>query len=233
MAQYVFKLPDIGEGMTEAEISAWHVAVGDTIAEDQPLVDLMTDKATVEIPSPVAGKVLQLHGTPGERRPVGAALAVFEIHGRAAGPAEATVPPAAAQNRPSPKSAARAEPPPPPSSPAEPTASPAPAGRVEKPVAAPAVRRRAWELGIPLQSVSGSGPGGRILHEDLDAYIAAGRQRGAAPVPAEATAERHGVEEIRIIGLRRRIAERLQDVQRRIGEHAEVWGIGDWREGRW
>jgi 2-oxoisovalerate dehydrogenase E2 component (dihydrolipoyl transacylase) len=220
MAQYVFKLPDIGEGMTEAEIAVWHVAVGDTVAEDQPLVDLMTDKATVEIPSPVAGKVLQLHGVPGERRAVGAALAEFETGGRAAAPAEDVAPLAAAQNRPAPKSAPRAEPPPPPSSPAEPAASPAPAARVagEKPIAAPAVRRRAWELGIPLQSVSGSGPGGRILHEDLDAHVAAGRQRGAVPValPETATAELHGVEEIRIIGLRRRIAERLQDVQRRI-----------------
>lgn len=92
------------------------------------------------------------------------------------------------------------------------------AWRRKNPIAAPAVRRRAWELGIPLQSLSGSGPGGRILHEDLDAYIVAGGHRGAAPVPAAATAtaERHGVEEIRIIGLRRRIAERLQDVQWRI-----------------
>ena len=202
MAEYVFKLPDIGEGMTEAEIAAWHVAVGDTIAEDQPLVDLMTDKATVEIPSPVAGKVVRLDGAVGERRAVGASLAVFELDGKVAAP-----PPAAAD---------RAEPEPAPTPAPEAAAPEPPAGA--KPIAAPAVRRRAWELGIPLQSIRGSGPGGRILHEDLDAYVTAGVKNGAAPVaPATAPpAQRDDVEEIRIIGLRRRIAERLQDVQRRI-----------------
>ena len=130
MGLYVFKLPDVGEGIAESEIAAWRVAVGDTIAEDQPLVDLMTDKATVEIPSPVAGKVLQLHGAPGERRPVGAALAEFEIGGRAVGAADADAPSAAAETRPAPKPAAPPEPPPPPRSPAEPAGGPAPAGHV-------------------------------------------------------------------------------------------------------
>lgn len=216
MAQYVFKLPDIGEGMTEAEIAAWHVAVGDTIAEDQPLVDLMTDKATVEIPSPVAGKVVRLDGAVGERRAVGAALAVFELDGTAAAPADAASPPAREADRAEQKTARAAAPAT--RTTAEPSAAPEPLARAaEKPIAAPAVRRRAWELGIPLQALRGSGPGGRILHEDLDAYVTAGAKRAVAPVaPAAAPAQQDEVEEIRIIGLRRRIAERLQDVQRRI-----------------
>ncbi len=212
MAKYVFKLPDIGEGMTEAEIAAWHVAVGDTIAEDQPLVDLMTDKATVEIPSPVAGKVVQLHGEPGDRRPVGASLAVFEVSAKVG----VRTKPAAARETVAPEPAGRAEPTPRPTPPPEP--SPSPAEAAAKATAAPAVRRRAAALGIPLQSVRGSGPGGRILHTDLDACMAAGARRRAAPIAAEPDpeAERDAVTEIRIVGLRRRIAERLQDVQRRI-----------------
>lgn len=211
MAEYVFKLPDIGEGMTEAEISAWHVAPGDTVAEDQPLVDLMTDKATVEIPSPVAGKVMQLSGEPGDRLAVGTALAVFEV---GAEPTAAATKPATPDMQAG--AAARAEPLPPneaEASPAETTGRFMPA--TKKPTASPAVRRRAVALGLSLEAVRGSGPDGRIRHEDLDACLAG---RPAAPASAETKRQpqREQVEEIRIIGLRRRIAERLQDVQRRI-----------------
>src|SRR5919107_3508378 len=81
MARYVIKVPDIGEGMTEAEIVAWHVAPGQVIREEDPLVDVMTDKATVELPAPVAGTVVAIHGQPGERRPVGSELVVLDVPG--------------------------------------------------------------------------------------------------------------------------------------------------------
>src|SRR5215208_2226753 len=81
MGRYVVKVPDIGEGMTEAEIVAWHVAPGQVIREEDPLVDVMTDKATVELPAPVAGTVLAIHGKPGERRPVGSELVVLDVLG--------------------------------------------------------------------------------------------------------------------------------------------------------
>src|SRR5690242_13913736 len=93
MGQYVFKLPDVGEGTAEAEIVAWHVRVGDMVKEDAPLVDVMTDKATVEMTSPVAGKVVSLHGEPGEMAPVGAAIAVFEVAGEVGAAEPAPAPP--------------------------------------------------------------------------------------------------------------------------------------------
>ena len=97
MGQFVFKLPDVGEGTAEAEIVAWHVRVGDVIKEDAPLVDVMTDKATVEMTSPVAGKVVSIHGEPGDMAPVGGAIAVFEVEGASDAPAAPPPPPQAAK----------------------------------------------------------------------------------------------------------------------------------------
>ncbi len=240
MGRYVFKLPDVGEGTAEAEIVAWHVAVGDHIKEDQQLVDVMTDKATVEMTSPVAGKVLSLHGQPGEKATVGAPLAEFEVEG--AGNAKA------ATNAPPPQPASRTAPPvgehktktsPPPlgevssegrrrgpeaTPPAAPRAT-APAATArkfgDKPLASPAVRDRAHELGIELQYVPGTGPAGRVSHEDLDSYVASGG-RAAAAATARGFAKREGVEEIKIIGLRRKIAEHLQEAKRHIPHFAYV-----------
>src|ERR1043165_6772265 len=113
MAQYVFKLPDVGEGTAEAEIVAWHVRVGDVVKEDAPLVDVMTDKATVEMTSPVAGKVISIHGEPGDMAPVGGPIAVFEVEGAGASPEPAPAPPAAAP-APKPNGAAAHTAPPPP-----------------------------------------------------------------------------------------------------------------------
>ena len=229
MGRYVFKLPDVGEGTAEAEIAAWHVVAGDRIDEDQPLVDVTTDKAIVEIPAPVSGRVISLHGAVGEKIAVGSDLVVFEVEGE--GTDEAAKTPSVAA--PSPAQTPRAETKPkaisPPTAPRseitdEPSAlrrvvgaaQPAFATRTpgEKPVAAPAVRRRARDLGVELQFIPGSGPGGRITHADLDAYLAGGvsipRQGKVSALPKQ------GIEEHKVIGIRRKIAERMQEAKRRI-----------------
>jgi 2-oxoisovalerate dehydrogenase E2 component (dihydrolipoyl transacylase) len=214
MGRYVFKLPDLGEGTVEAEITQWHVAVGDRIEEDQPLVDVTTDKAVIEIPAPVSGTVVAINGAAGEMVAVGSDLVELEVAG--GGNAEAQ--PVAAK----PKAAASAE-----RSGAIDEAqtagiTAAPATRTAfatrtagaRPVASPAVRRRACELGIELQFVPGSGPGGRISHADLDSYSAGGAP-GSQPARGAAT-PRDGVEEHKLIGIRRTIAERMQEAHRRI-----------------
>ncbi|HLW92569.1 MAG TPA: dihydrolipoamide acetyltransferase family protein [Roseiarcus sp.] len=200
MVTFVFKLPDLGEGTTKAEIVRWHVATGDIVREDQPLVDVMTDKATMEIPSPVSGTVTGLHGEPGDTRPVGAELAVFDVSG-----ASTAAPP---------KSEAEAKAPvrPVPQPPASAEAAIEPRPSTERPTASPAVRRRASELGLSLADVPASGPSGRVLREDLDAYIAQARKAEGRP----AASLQGDFEEIKIIGLRRAIAERMQDAKRRI-----------------
>ncbi|MBN9145472.1 MULTISPECIES: dihydrolipoamide acetyltransferase family protein [unclassified Novosphingobium] len=186
MSLYQFRLPDIGEGIAEAEIAVWHVKPGDHVAEDQCLVDVMTDKATVDMTSPVEGKVLAIHGAAGEMRPVGAVLVEIEV----AGEAEA----AAAEPEPAPEP----EPTPPPTS--EPD--------IAAPLAAPATRHRARELGIALESVVGTGPGGRITLEDLEPHA----HRAEQPRPAP----REGATDIPITGLRRKIAERMEQAHQRI-----------------
>jgi 2-oxoisovalerate dehydrogenase E2 component (dihydrolipoyl transacylase) len=189
MARYVFRLPDVGEGIAEAEIVEWRVAVGDTVEEEQPLVDVMTDKATVELTSPVAGVVLERGGEEGQELAVGEALVVLETEGAA--PAEA-----AAKRAPAKTKAAA------PAAAAQPAAA--------KPLASPATRRRAKEAGVDLASVEGSGPEGRVLDADL----------AAAKSPT--LARREGVTEVKVIGLRRRIAERMMDSYRRIPHYAYV-----------
>jgi 2-oxoisovalerate dehydrogenase E2 component (dihydrolipoyl transacylase) len=239
MGRYVFKLPDVGEGVAEAEIVSWHVKVGATVAEDDPLVDVMTDKATVELPAPRAGRVLATTGSPGDKVRVGAELVVLDVDGESdmpapekpaapkpampaspAAAAKSSAPAAAAAKRSAPVASAAAAPPaePPPNRP-EPLPAPRPG---EKPLASPAVRRRAYELGIPLQFIRGTGPGGRIGHVDLDGYIASGGGAAVAPARASARAPREGIEEIKIIGLRRRIAERMQESKRRIPHYSYV-----------
>ncbi len=236
MGRYVFKLPDVGEGTAEAEIVKWYVAVGQAVDEDQPLLDVMTDKATVEMTSPVAGKVTEVIGGLGEMAAVGSPLVVLEVEGagnasEAAAPSleSAKVDAKLVEQTPvetsgAPKSA------PAPSKPAQSGASAAEArtpifpGRREgeKPLASPAVRRRAEDLGIRLTFVPGSGPAGRILHEDLDAFIASGGQTARTPAASAAYAPRTAVEEIKVIGLRRKIAERMQDAKRRIPHFAYI-----------
>jgi 2-oxoisovalerate dehydrogenase E2 component (dihydrolipoyl transacylase) len=262
MGRYIVKLPDIGEGTTEAEIVAWHVTPGQEIREEDPLVDVMTDKATVEIPAPVGGTVVALNGAVGEKRPVGSELVTLDVAGEGNVRPAPTGPSAAANNQPK-------RPLPPALSPqagrgrAVETSPRVPSPRLrgegqgegqvgdkrqadtgapttlartagegdraqsasagegqraaarrigQKPLASPAVRRRAWDLGIELQFVPGGGPDGRITRQDLDTYIA----DGAQPAAARPLARRDGVEEVPITGLRRAIAERLLQSKRHI-----------------
>jgi 2-oxoisovalerate dehydrogenase E2 component (dihydrolipoyl transacylase) len=233
MGQHVIKMPDLGEGIAEVEVVAWRVQPGDAIVEDQILADVMTDKATVEIPSPVHGTVVSLGGKVGESLAVGAELIRLEVEGagnaKAAPPADmrvadepAEVPhgfvPEPARVADAAASVAQAAPavaaPPPRPAPAR---APAPALRAasDKPLAAPAVRKRAWDLGIELQYVAGSGPAGRITHADLDAHVA-GHRRGRAAGADGRYAELEGEEAIPVIGLRRKIAEKMQLAKRQI-----------------
>jgi 2-oxoisovalerate dehydrogenase E2 component (dihydrolipoyl transacylase) len=271
MAEFVFKLPDVGEGTAEAEIVAWHVRPGDVINEDAPLVDVMTDKATVEMTSPVSGKVISIHGEPGDMAPVGGPIVVFEVEGAnvASAPAPLSAPaakpapppaptptPAPAQPKPN-GAAVQARTPPkvivPPA--AEPPqakprikapsgavwseaqtqaaigqpAKPAPLQAVAKPAprdpavkewghanASPAVRARAQKLGVDLAAMRGSGPDGRVTHEDLDNILVPAARGGSA------LQQRNGIEPVKVIGLRRKIAEKMQDAKRRIPHFAYV-----------
>jgi 2-oxoisovalerate dehydrogenase E2 component (dihydrolipoyl transacylase) len=232
---HVIKMPDIGEGIAEVELVAWHVKPGDAVSEDQNLADVMTDKATVEIPSPVKGTVLALGGEPGEVMAVGGELIRIEVEGAGnvkAEPAaakEVAAPraparqtqaaPATAASQEAPAAAPEAKPvlEPPAARPAAPAAR-----RIgDKPIASPALRRRAWELGIELQFVPGSGTAGRITHEDLDAYVAR-QPGGGAPHSAARYAERNEEEAIPVIGLRRKIAQKMQEAKRRIPHFSYV-----------
>lgn len=213
MTRYVFKVPDLGEGTVSSEVIAWHVKAGDFVKEDAPFVELATDKAVVEVPSPVTGRLVSLVGAPGDSVAVGSELAVFELDqdvpvpapavvgDSAATPTAATAPavmPAAAAGR-------------------QPAAAPrAAGGRVQ---ASPATRRRARESGIDLAAVPGSGPGGRITRDDV-AAAALGPQTAsrAAPVVADDAA----TTEIKVIGVRRVIAERMSEAKRTIPHFSYV-----------
>jgi 2-oxoisovalerate dehydrogenase E2 component (dihydrolipoyl transacylase) len=201
------KVPDIGEGIAEVEVAAWHVKLGDTVTEDQGLADVMTDKATVEIPSPVAGTVLALGGEVGKLLAVGAELIRIEAgDAMQDAPARPAVPPAASSPSQSPK----------PRPPAVPAAGSKGPGGQDRPIASPAVRRRAWELGVDLGNVAASGTAGRITRADLDAHVAdQGARRPAFPAIVR-DAERHDEQAIPVIGLRRRIAVKMQESKRRI-----------------
>lgn len=215
---YEFKLPDIGEGTAEAECVAWHVAPGDAVEEDQPLLDVMTDKATVEVTSPVAGVVIERSGQAGDMLQVGSTILRLRLDGAADGAAE--IPPAEV-SAPPPSAASAA--------PAAANARPTPAAQAPseslsiRVLTTPAVRQRARELGIDLAEVVATGPQGRVRRSDLEAYLEGHRQpaRPSAPAsPADrengVSAEGDEVDEIPIIGLRRKIAERMQDTKRRV-----------------
>jgi 2-oxoisovalerate dehydrogenase E2 component (dihydrolipoyl transacylase) len=269
LSQYVFKLPDVGEGTVEAEIVAWHVRVGDVIEEDAPLVDVMTDKATVEMTSPVSGKIVSLNGEPGDMAAVGSAIVVFETEAGAteeapksngAAPQPVSSPASgggvASEARDGGGGSALSQ--------ATPDSSPARGGAnkprikaqsgavwseeetqaamgqksapqasqsLARPVqreptarewsagqASPAVRARAHKLGIDLGTIRGSGPEGRITHDDLDRVLVpvSGSRAGSA------LTERNNIEPVKVIGLRRKIAEKMQEAKRRIPHFAYV-----------
>ena len=230
MAKYEFKLPDIGEGIAEAEIVAWHVQVGDTVSEDQQLADMMTDKATVEMESPVAGKVTKLAGEVGDQIPIGSVLVEIETEGGAAAAAEempmadgaematpaqeealptmaveTPLPPAGGEEPRGGEGVGLSQPKHDTSPPPAPPAS----GRGAQALASPAVRARARDLGIDLGHVKTAGD--RIRHSDLDAFLlyngGSVSGRGAAPRMDET---------IKVVGLRRKIAENMQEAKRRI-----------------
>jgi 2-oxoisovalerate dehydrogenase E2 component (dihydrolipoyl transacylase) len=214
MGRFVFKMPDVGEGTAEAEIVKWHVAVGDSVKDEQPLVDIMTDKATVELASPVSGRIVLLNGKEGTKAAVGSELIVFDVEG-----SQSTAVAGAAVA-------------------AAPTQSAVAHASRGKVLAAPAVRARAAALGIDLSSITGTGPSHRIQHSDLDAVLLA-RKPATSPATSPVTAPaaspvtppvlgptlrpmEEGAQDIRIFGLRRRIAERMQDAKRRIPHFAYV-----------
>ena len=217
MGKFEFKLPDIGEGVVEGEIVEWMVAVGDTVKEDDPILSVMTDKATVEIPAPCDGTVVSIVGDEGDIIPVGGVCIVFEVEGdgNASEEAEPEAPaPVADVQEENTAEAAPPAPDLPPVAPAPVAAPPAPAAPVAraagtKALASPAVRQRARAANIDLQHVAGSGPAGRISHADLDRHIAGGASGATAsrPVGGVAKVARNGTEDIKVIGLRRKIAD--------------------------
>ncbi len=248
MSQFIFKMPDLGEGTVEAEIVAWHTKPGDSVEEDQIIVEVMTDKAAVEVPAPVSGRVVSISGEPGDKVAVGSPLIVFETAAEkpattAEKPATIAAPPAttAAQlavaskgngaGAPAIVYAAEAE------AQAQASSTPARTGRV---MTSPANRRRAREAGIDLTTIVGSGPGGRIVSSDLGG---AGRQpQGTAPADdgradtpvaetlraawsaraPEVAGTSGDITEIKVIGLRRLIAERMSEAKRNIPHFAYV-----------
>ena len=200
MSRYVFKLPDLGEGTVAAEIVAWRVKVGDAIAEDGALVEMATDKAVVEVPSPASGRVVSLAGKPGDMVSVGAELVVIET-GAEVAPAVITAAPKPAANE-------------------MPVAAPLPGSEIvaeamqtdgPRARASPATRRRARETGLDITQVVGSGPGGRVLASDL-----------AVPSSASNGTTAPGVEELPVIGIRRMIAQRMAEAKRNIPHFAYV-----------
>jgi 2-oxoisovalerate dehydrogenase E2 component (dihydrolipoyl transacylase) len=195
MSEFVFKMPDLGEGTVDAEIVAWHAKPGDTVTEDQLIVEVMTDKAAVEVPAPVSGRVISITGSPGDKVAVGSPLIVFDLGSAAP---SASSPPSVVTATPAPVTPV--------------AAAEAPAVRQGRVMASPANRRRAREAGIDLATVVGSGPGGRILRDDL---ASAGTAVARANPPAETT-------EIKVIGLRRLIAERMSEAKRSIPHFAYV-----------
>ena len=218
MGDYVFKLPDIGEGVVEGEIVSWHVKIGDSVVEDAPIVDVMTDKATVTIPSPTSGVVKELSGEVGDMIAVGTALITFTGEGNIE-PSKEESTENTTVNEPEIEEVVeevveeiveivekKSEP-----TNKVPVKEPVKAVKNianNRILASPAVRRRAREAELDLTFVSGSGPSGRIRHADLDAYIAAGGAVSGAP-PKSYSTKRTETNEIKIVGLRRKIAEQM------------------------
>jgi 2-oxoisovalerate dehydrogenase E2 component (dihydrolipoyl transacylase) len=246
MSRYVFKMPDLGEGTVSAEVVAWHVKPGDLVQEDQVMCEVMTEKAAVEMPAPVTGRIVSISGQPGDMVAVGSELVVFDTDATSAAAGDA------------PAAKTPAPPPPVPMTPPipegvqadgpqhnrratdkvneKPAVAPAANGHAaadnsatgahKRVMASPASRRRAAEAGLDLSTVSGTGSGGRIEPGDIDSALASGAANGAPPsmnARANATRDaRNGTEEVKIIGLRRVIAERLTESARSIPQYSYV-----------
>jgi 2-oxoisovalerate dehydrogenase E2 component (dihydrolipoyl transacylase) len=232
VSQVVFKLPDLGEGTVEAEIVSWRVKPGDQVAEDDVICEVMTEKAAVELPSPVSGRVVSTTGQPGDMVPVGSALIVFETGAAAAASNTGDSPvrsvAAAGAGAGASASALRG------SNGAAGVAQVA--GHRGRVATSPAIRRRAHEAGVDLSKVPGSGPNGRIVREDFDAYVethasgaashapshAKGAPEKPAPLRARPASTESATEEIKVIGIRRLIAQRMSDAKRNIPHFAYV-----------
>ncbi len=221
MSEYVFKLPDLGEGTVEAEIVEWHVEPGDRVNEGDIIADVMTDKANVEMPSPVTGSVLRTTGEPGDLVPVGSELIAFEVAGDQPQPAPVPEPAVQAEqvattspDEPIATSVATPTP-----EIASESAVPRREGIADRVRTSPAVRRRAKEAGIELSQITGTGPGGRILRQDLEAVLSG--QTAQTP-PSAAPVGVGEIEEFKVIGVRRVIANRMQASKREIPHFAYV-----------
>jgi 2-oxoisovalerate dehydrogenase E2 component (dihydrolipoyl transacylase) len=209
MSQYIFKLPDLGEGLVEAEIAEWMVKVGDFVAEEDPIGAMLTDKAAVELSAPVSGHVVSLAGEVGDTIAVGAPMIVFETQGdEETGSDEPVPPPSEAEANPQPG----VTPPALESIPAQ--------TKPGKVLTSPSVRQQAREENIDLTRVKGSGPRGRILRADLEAHLADNGQTDTSTDPQEKPGEE--ITEIKVIGLRRIIAERMSEANREIPHFAYV-----------
>lgn len=223
MGKYVFRLPDIGEGIAEAEIVAWHVKVGDMVEEDGRIADMMTDKATVEMESPVSGRILSVAGVEGDVIAIGSTLVEIEVEGDGDSAADEAdekpaEPPAQVEEQAEQSPPAPVVAPVPAPAPAQVTAPPSPASAApssssEKVLASPAVRQRARELGVNLERVKPQ-IGDRIRHADLDAFLAYGGGRAGGGRQAD--------EDIKVIGMRKRIAQNMAESKRHIPHFAYV-----------
>jgi 2-oxoisovalerate dehydrogenase E2 component (dihydrolipoyl transacylase) len=239
MSRYVFKMPDLGEGTVSAEVVAWHVKPGDLVQEDQVMCEVMTEKAAVEMPSPVTGRILSISGEPGDMVAVGSELVVFDTDATSAAAGDAPIAKVPPPSPPEPmtppvqSSAASAhnrratdKAPPAGNASAGTSANGNGTGSHKRVMASPASRRRAAEAGLDLTTVTGTGPAGRIAPGDIDSALASGAARNAPPsmnARANATREaRNGTEEVKIIGLRRVIAERLTESARSIPQYSYV-----------
>jgi len=221
MSEYVFKLPDLGEGTVESEIGEWFINVGDHVNEEDLVGTMMTDKAAIELSSPISGKVVKLAGEPGDIIPVGAALVVFETDGTVAAEAAPTTgTTVAAEAAPTTGTTVAAEAAPTTTTTvaaeaAPTTAAPTTAAPTARVMSSPAVRRMAKEAGIDLASVAGTGPGGRVTRVDFEAFAVAAEAAPTTATPGTTAASRE-TKEIKVIGLRRIIAERMATATREI-----------------
>ncbi len=221
MSEFIFKLPDLGEGTVEAEIILWHVKPGDVIKEGQIIVDVMTDKANIEVPAPKSGRVLRTSGGAGDMVGVGTELIAIETDVNAA----IGVPPPPKVEPPVPKADVPSSQPEPvhvPVSAETPLATPRPSQPNVRVMASPALRKLASERGIDLSTVAGSGPRGRILRKDIESAEDAAPATVAASATASAAYSVGEVTEIKVIGVRRVIAERMQAAKREIPHFAYV-----------
>ncbi len=215
MGEYVVKLPDVGEGIAEAEIVEWHVAAGDTITEDQVMVEVMTDKATVELPSPVSGVVASLGAAVGDVIAVGSALIRIDTDGDTTGDTASDGQPAIIPTQTDFAPPVTPAPPVPPADSATDSAVPSPPVKASTaPAAAPAVRQRALTLGIDLAGIAGSGPEGRVVHADLDAHLT--RSQSTAGSTSTGARPDDTIDAVPVLGLRRNIAQRMQIAKTRI-----------------